>query len=259
MNPLLSVAPHRHLVIAHRGNSAHAPENTIEAFQQAVALGVDGMEFDVHVTKDGHAVVIHDERVDRTTNGSGLVAQMTLAQIRGLDAGARFVAPPVGGTPYAGRGIGVPTLQDVLDTFPSVPCMVEIKTPDASAEVRRIVLDQRGQGRCVICSFVERALDVFEGSGIPLGASPVQLRRLYWQGYLRRAVPRVPFQMVSTSTSHRHLPLPIGGWAAILEPLGVPVHVWTIDDVREARRLWAKGVRGILTNDPATILRAADS
>jgi glycerophosphoryl diester phosphodiesterase len=257
VNSLLSVAPYRRLVIAHRGNSVHAPENTIEAFQQAVALGADGMEFDVRLTGDGHAIVIHDATVERTTNGTGLVAQMTLAQIRALDAGARFVAHNEGGTPYAGRGIVVPTLQEVLDAFPSVPCIVEIKSPDASAEVRRIILEARAQERCVVCSFVERALDPFEASGIPIGAMTSQLRGLIWQGYLRRSLASIPFQMVSVPTSYHHLPLPIGGWARILEPLGVPVHVWTVDDADDARRLWAKGVRGILTNDTASMLRAA--
>jgi glycerophosphoryl diester phosphodiesterase len=200
---------------------------------------------------------MHDPTVDRTTSGSGTVAQMTLAQIRALDAGARFVARTTGGRPYAGRGIAAPTLQEVLDAFPSLPCIIEIKTPDASAEVRRIVLDQHVPGRCVVSSFVERALDPFEASGIPVGATPSQLRELLWHGVLRRSLPRVPFQMVSASTAHRHLPLPIGGWAQILEPLGVPVHVWTVDDVPKARRLWAKRVRGILTNDTATMIGAA--
>ncbi len=229
----------------------------MEAFQQAVALGIDGMEFDVRLTSDGRAVVMHDPTVDRTTDGTGTVASMTLAQIRALDAGARFT-PDRGATrPYTARGIVAPPLEEVLDAFPSTPCIIEIKAPEASMEVRRIVRDQRATDRCLVGSFVDRALDAFEGSGIAVGASPSQMRVLLWQGYLRRPVRRVPFDVVSTPTTHRHFPLPIGGWAHILEPLGVPVHVWTVDDAEEARRLWDKGVRGILTNDPATILRAA--
>jgi glycerophosphoryl diester phosphodiesterase len=261
VNALLSVAPYRRLVIAHRGNSARAPENTMEAFQQAVALGVDAMEFDVRLTKDGRAVVMHDPTVDRTTSGTGAIAELTLAQIRGLDAGARFTLDKGASTPYAGRGIVAPTLEEVLDAFPTVPVIIELKTPDVSSEVRRIVLDQRVKERCTVATLGERALDLFEGSGISLGATNAQMRALLWHGYLRRTPPRarVPFQMISAPTTHGRIPLPIGGWAKILEPLGVPVHVWTVDDPDHARRLWAKGVRGILTNDPATMLSAARS
>ena len=229
----------------------------MEAFQQAVALGVDGMEFDVRLTRDGRAVVMHDATVDRTTSGSGAVADLTLAQIRGLDAGARFTPDGGGSLPYAGRGFVAPTLDEVLDAFPSVPCIIELKAPEVSMEVRRIVLDQQARARCVVASFVAHALDAFEGSGIPLGASTPQMQALLWHGYLRRRVTGVPFQMVSAPTKYRHLPLPLGGWASILEPLGVPVHVWTVDDPADGRRLWAKGVRGILTNEPAAMLRAA--
>ncbi|MEP7346625.1 MAG: glycerophosphodiester phosphodiesterase family protein [Gemmatimonadaceae bacterium] len=259
MNVLLSVGSHRRLVVAHRGNSARAPENTMEAFQQSASLGVDGMEFDVRLTRDGRAIAMHDATVDRTTNGSGAVAALTLAQIRAFDAGARFTRDGGHTRPYAGRGIVAPTLEEVLDAFPSVPCIIEIKSLDVSAEVRRIVLDQRATDRCVVGSFVEHALDPFAGSGIPVGATTSQMRALLWQGYLRQPVRRVPFQLVSTPATYRHIPLPIGGWVRILEPLGIPVHVWTVDDTDVARRLWAKGARAILSNDPATMLQVARS
>lgn len=229
----------------------------MEAFQQAVSMGVDGMEFDVRLTRDGRAIVMHDATVDRTTSGSGSVAELSVAQIQGFDAGARFTTDGRS-TPYAGRGIVAPLLEDVLSAFPDLPCIIEIKTPNVSAEVRRIVLDLRARERCVVGSFVDRALDLFEGSGIPLGASTSQMAALLRHGYLRQSVRQVPFQLVSAPMSHRRIPLPIGGWVKILEPLGVPVHVWTIDDPRVARRLWAKGVRGILTNDPAAMLAARD-
>jgi len=228
----------------------------MESFQQAVSMGVDGLEFDVRLTRDGRAIVMHDATIDRTTSGSGSVAQLSLSQIQAFDAGARFTADG-SATPYAGRGIVAPLLEEVLNAFPAVPCIIEIKTPDVSAEVRRIVLDLRAKKRCVVGSFVDRALELFAGSGIPLGASTSQMRALLRQGCLRQPVPRVPFQLVSAPMTYRHIPLPIGGWVKILEPLGVPVHVWTVDDPRVALRLWVKGVRGILTNDPAVMLAAA--
>lgn len=237
----------------------HVPENTIESFRQAIALGVDAIEFDVHLTRDAQAVVIHDPTLDRTTSGHGRIAELELTEIRAHDAGARFT--PDGGRtfPYAGRGLVAPTLAEVLETFPGIPCIIEIKTPAASPEVLRVIRNLGAQDRCIPSSFVDAALDVFHGTGIPIGASTRHLRDILWRGYLRRPVSAVPFQIVSMPTHHGLLPLPVGGFAKILEPLGVPVHVWTVDNPDVARRLWASGVRGILTNDPATMLAAADS
>ncbi|MBV6522322.1 MAG: Glycerophosphodiester phosphodiesterase [Gemmatimonadaceae bacterium] len=254
VNPLLSTQSGP-LVIAHRGNSAHAPENTIEAFRQAIALGADGIEFDVRLTRDGRAIVMHDPAVDRTTSGTGLVADLTYDRIRTLDAGARF-AKPDAPAPYAGRGVYAPLLEDVLDAFPSTPCIIELKTKEAAPEVLRIVRERNAAERCVVGSFVDDALAAFEGTGLALSASTRQLAALLWRGVLRRGILRVPFQCVSTPRSHRFFPLPIAGWTRVLEPLGVPVHVWTIDDPAVARRLWRKGVRGILTNDVPAILAA---
>ncbi|AVK62907.1 glycerophosphodiester phosphodiesterase [Lactobacillus sp. CBA3606] len=93
-------------IIAHRGSKGTRPENTLVAFQAALADGADGLETDVHLSKDGHLIIMHDERVDRTTNGTGRIADLTLAQLKKLDAGAWF-APDYAGT-------RVPTLDEVV-------------------------------------------------------------------------------------------------------------------------------------------------
>src|SRR5919107_2807685 len=113
--------------LAHRGASALAPENTIEAFRLAVGAGAGGLELDVHMTRDGQIVVIHDPTVDRTTNGSGAVSEMTFDELRRLDAGHTF-SPDGGPTrPYRGRGIRVPTLEEVLEGFPDVAVNIDLK------------------------------------------------------------------------------------------------------------------------------------
>ncbi len=105
---------------AHRGASARAPENTLEAFRLAAEDGAGGLETDVHVTRDGHVVAIHDDSVDRTTDGSGLVRETTLAELQSLDAGYRFT-PDGGATfPYRGKGVRVPELREVLLGFPDL-------------------------------------------------------------------------------------------------------------------------------------------
>jgi len=251
MNPLLDM--NARPIVGHRGNAAHAPENTIESFRQAVDLGVDALELDVHLTGDGHVVVIHDPTLDRTTNGSGRVERHTLADIQRADAGARFTRDRGTTFPYRGRGVTVPTLDEVLRAFPATPLLIEIKADAASGPTRELIERHGAVDRCVVASFREEAMHAFHGSGIAQGASRRDTARLLWRALLRLPVTRVGFDVLCMPPHHRGLPLPVGGYASILAPLGVPVHCWTIDDPAEARRLRAAGVRGIISNDPASI------
>jgi len=253
MNPLFEI--NARAIIGHRGNSAHAPENTLESFRQAVELGADAIEFDVHVTADDVPVVMHDPMVDRTTDQTGPISALTWAQVARLDAGARFSKDGVS-FPYRGRGISPPRLSDVLQALPTTPLMIEIKTPAASPAVKRVLEQQGAESRCVMASFVDRALDPFVGSAIPRASSMSEVRSLYWRALLRLAVADVPFRCVSIPRWFKQLPLPLGGYATILRPHGVPVHVWTVDDPGRARRLWRAGLSGIITNDPAVLLAA---
>ena len=98
-------------------------------------------------------------------------------------------------------------------------------------------------------------MDAFQDSGIAQGASRRDTARLLWRALLRLPAGHVDFNVLCMPPTHRGLPLPVGGYAAILEPLGIPVHCWTIDDPAEARRLRQAGVRGIISNDPSAIHR----
>ena len=240
-------------VVGHRGNAAHAPENTIESFRQAIDLGVDALELDVHLSGDGHVVVIHDSTLDRTTSGSGRVERLTLAEIRATDAGARFTRDGGKTWPYRGHGVTVPTLDEVLGTFPATPLLIEVKADEASQPTRALIERHGAVDRCIVASFREVAMGAFQGSGIAQGASRRDTARLLWRALLRVPVGRVDFDVMCMPPSHRGLPLPVGGYASILAPLGVPVHCWTIDDPAKARRLREVGVRGIISNDPAAI------
>ena len=251
MHPLLDM--NARPIVGHRGNAAHAPENTIESFRQAVDLGVDALELDVHLSADGHVVVIHDPTLDRTTNGSGRVERLTLAEIREADAGARFTRDAGATWPYRGRGVTVPTLDEVLGAFPGTPLLIEIKA-DAAARPTRALIEQHGPAdRCIVASFREVAMGAFRDSGIAQAASRRDTAQLLWRALLRAPVRGVDFDVLCMPPSHRGLPLPVGGYASILAPLGIPVHCWTIDDPAHAGRLRAVGVRGIISNDPGLI------
>lgn len=120
------------LVVGHRGAAAHRPENTMPSYQLAVEQGVDAIELDVHLTVDGQLAVIHDETLERTTDMTGSVARLTMEEIRGADAGAGFTGED-GSHPYAGAGLRVPTLPEVLDWLPDgVGLVVEVKAREAA-------------------------------------------------------------------------------------------------------------------------------
>jgi glycerophosphoryl diester phosphodiesterase len=252
---VLLVDPAARPVIAHRGESAHAPENTMAAFERAVRLGADALEFDVRLSADGVAVVHHDPTLERTTSGAGPVSARTVAELRALDAGARFTRDGGRSFPFRGTGVRVPTLDEVLGAWPATPVLIEIKVAEASAEVRRVLDRHAAAGRAVVASFVDAAVAPFRGSPYATGAARGDVARLLAASLLGAAV-RPPYQLASVPPTYNGLPLPLGRFARSLRPAGVPVHVWTVDRPDEARAMWGAGVTGIVTNDPAAILAA---
>lgn len=149
------------IVVAHRGASAVAPENTMEAYRRAVEMGADAIELDVHLTQDGQLAVIHDDTLDRTTDGTGSVAGMTVEALRAFDAGFRFTGPH-GDFPFRGRGLQVPTLPEVLDWLPDgIGLVVEIKAREAADAVVEALRDTpvRRAGAVNVISFDEAAID----------------------------------------------------------------------------------------------------
>jgi glycerophosphoryl diester phosphodiesterase len=150
------------IIAAHRGASASAPENTMEAFRLAVDAGADAIEIDVHLTADGELAVIHDETLDRTTDRSGAVAELTMDEIREADAGARFTRAGDSGFPFAGRDLRVPALPEVLAWLPETSGLViEIKARAAADAVVAAVDDHPIQtdNRLSVISFDEATID----------------------------------------------------------------------------------------------------
>ncbi len=252
MHPLLD--PDYRPVVGHRGNAAHAPENTLESFSQALALGADAIELDIHLSADGHVVVVHDPTLDRTTSASGPVAALPLARLREADAGARFTRDAGRTFPYAGRGLGIPTLDEVLGAFERAQVLIEVKTAAASAEARRIIERHGAEARVIVESFSAAAMIPFLGSRIAIGASQQDVTRLLGPALLRRRPRTLPFSVMCIPRWYRGIPVPVGALAACARPAGALVHVWTVNDPAEARRLWAAGARGIISDDPAAIL-----
>jgi glycerophosphoryl diester phosphodiesterase len=255
MNVLLD--PAAKLVIAHRGDSAHFPENTLESLRQAMVLGADAIEFDVRLSRDGQAVVMHDPTVDRTTDGTGAVSAWTLEQLQRLDAGYHFTRDGGGTFPFRGLGMSIPTLELVLSVFPGVPMIVEVKTAEASAEVKRLLARTGAEGRCLIGSFDDAAIAPFRDTPVAHSASRREVIGLFARALLPGAPSRLPYQALAIPPSFNGLPLPVMRFARMARRAGATTHVWTVDDPAQAERYWAGAVNGIITNDPGTILASA--
>ena len=242
------------LVIGHRGNATHAPENTLESFRQAAALGVDAIELDVRLTRDGVPVVIHDPTLGRTTDRGDAVADISLAQLRRADAGATFT-PDAGATfPFRGRGLTIPTLREVVETIEGLPLLIEVKVPEAGPAIVDVLARSAASGRVVAASMQRDAVVPMREASLATGAAAMDVLSL-WSLLIRGQLPRqLPYAALCIPRFYGGLPLPVVGLARLAREADVATHVWTIDSPQAAERLWRAGIQGIVTNDPRTML-----
>ncbi len=243
-------------IIAHRGASRAAPENTLVAFALALEQGADALEFDVRVTADGVPVVIHDPTLERTTDRRLEVRATTAAEVLSADAGARYSPDEGRSFPWRNRGIRVPTMTEVLDAFPDTPLLIEVKEPVGQECIRGVLEDHGRVDRWVIASASWQALDVFRGGAFALAASRREILTLYARAALRRGPRAVGYRALSVPLHYRGMPVATHRFVRAARRVGCPVHVWTVDDETTARRLWDRGVSGIVTNVPQR-MRAA--
>jgi len=245
--------------LAHRGASILAPENTIEAFRIAVEAGAGGLELDVHMTRDGHIVVIHDATVDRTTGASGTVAEMTIGELRGFDAGHTF--SPDGGSnhPYRGLGVRVPTLRDVLEEFPGVAVNIDIKAkrPGIEATVLGVLREANALGRALVVSTPRATVKRFRkisGGHISTGASRWETGIFYLLCRLRlERLVSPAYDALQVPLRHRGIPLVTPRFIEAAHARGVRVDVWTINQADEMHRLLDLGVDVIMTDRPGML------
>jgi glycerophosphoryl diester phosphodiesterase len=241
-------------VIAHRGDSAHFPENTIPSFDRALELGVDAIEFDLRVSRDGEVVIIHDATVDRTTNGSGLVASFTLAELKALDAGARF-SPDRGQTyPFRGRGLTIPTLDEMLSRYGSIPLLIEVKLPEAGPGASALIDRHDAIRRVVLDSTDFRALEPFRSTPIITGASLRDIVAILPRTMIGLPLGQMPYRAFCIPLRYNGIPVPARRLARAARKEGVPTHVWTVNEPSVAEDLWRSGINGIISDDPGTML-----
>ncbi|MDQ3605298.1 MAG: glycerophosphodiester phosphodiesterase [Gemmatimonadota bacterium] len=253
-HPYLAGAP---LLMAHRGGAGLAPENTLFALRRAVQWWeADILEIDVQPTRDGEAVVMHDSTVDRTTDGTGRVADLTFAQLRELDAGYRFT--PDGGRsfPFRGRGIGISTLWELLEALPASRVNLEIKNGRAQERVWETIHALDAAGRVLLASGLRANRARFASYGGATSAAREELYTFLALHRLHAAALYVPavdaFQVPETAWGRRVLS---PRFVREAQAKNLALHVWTVNGEADMRRLLGWGVDGIITDRPDRLAR----
>ncbi len=228
-------------LIAHRGFSSRAPENTMAAFGMAVEFGADGLEFDVHLSKDGEVVICHDERVDRTTDGQGWIKDFSWPELQRLDAGSWF------GTEFSGARI--PRLSELLEMVTDTRLLIniELKTniftyPGIEEKVIRLVQNFGIVNRCIISSFNHYSL-------VRVGAILPELKTgaLYDADLFKPWEYATTFGATALHPEH-HSVTPEMVRAA--HDRGLQVNPWTVNEPAHIERMIAAGVDALITNYP---------
>lgn len=250
----------RPLIFAHRGGAHLEPEHTMLAFKRSAELGVDGFEIDIRLTKDEEILVFHDETVDRTTNGAGAVASLTLEDLRELNHGYHFQNLD-GEYVYREKHVEPVTLRELLTAFPNMLINIDIKDgPDTyegslmPSKLWRLIEELDAAERVIITSFYSEQIDRFNlyaQNRVALGAGEAEVRNAFTTftgqfGHLYHPKADV-FQI---PLKHNRIPLDSPKFIQFLSALNIPVHYWDINDVVTMQRLIRLGAKGIVTDRP---------
>lgn len=248
------------LVIAHRGGAGLAPEATMAAFGLSDSLGADVLEFDVRLSADGEWVVLHDGRVDRTTDGEGAVAGMRLRQLKALDAGYNWSADGGRSFPHRGRGLEIPTLEEVLAAFPGRRFNIEIKIDSvaAVADFCRRVETLGAAERVLVASFHPAVIQAARQgcAGAATAATYGEALRFFVLNRLGLdAAYSGGADAMQVPTRLGRLAVADARFVAGARRHNIDVHPWTVDDAETMKTLVETGVGGIITDYPDRLLQ----
>jgi glycerophosphoryl diester phosphodiesterase len=274
-NPWLA---RRVLHFAHQGGELEAPSNTLYAFKTGLAKGAHALELDVHATQDGEIVVSHDPTVDRCTNGTGSIDSLTLAQIRELDAAHWFVPgrdAQTDGDDYPLRGMAsgdreppdgfsredfrIPTLREVLDSFPGVVVNMDIKRtePEVRPYEDLVARELEEAGRIddvIVASFHDSAIKRFRSllPGVSTAAALGESADFFTALFAGSDPPsEIAYQALQVPATYEDRQLVTKDFVDRAHRSGVAVHVWTVNDADEMRALIDMGVDGLMSARPS--------
>jgi len=248
------------LVIAHQGGDDLWPGDTLYAFERSVELGVDVLEMDVHSTNDGVLVLIHDSTVDRTTNGVGAVNSFTLGELQKLDAGYDWSRDEGATYPYRDQGIAIPTLKDVFEAFPDIRMNIEIKqdTPSITRPFCEIIREYGMQEKVLVASFKPNALEEFR-ENCPEVATSSHEDEVRTFVYLNLAFLgdtfKPGFSAVQVPEESSGITILTQRFVNVAHRKGLEVHVWTVDEIDDMKRMIDLGLDGIITDRPDRLMQ----
>ena len=249
------------LVIAHAEDTGTGlwPGDTFAHLDGAADLGVDVLEMNVHMTRDGAIVLIHDDTVDRTTDGTGTVWELTLAEVQALDAAYHW-SPDDGATfPYRGQGLTIPTLEAVFEKYPDYPMIVEIKqtTPSLAQPLCDLIRRHGLEQRVIVPSFSDQAIREFRQAcpEVATAAARDEVTAFVLLNYAFLAGTVSPaYQALHVPERSSGITVVTPGAVAAAHQRGVQVHVWTVNDPDDMRRFLDMGVDGLMTDRPDLLL-----
>jgi glycerophosphoryl diester phosphodiesterase len=221
------------------------------AFTGAVERwGADMLELDVRLSRDGVVVVLHDETVDRTTDGTGPVGALSFQELQELDAGFRFTDPE-GEASFRGRGVRIPRLEELLEAFPGMRLNVEAKEPQVARPLVDLIRRHGAEERVLVAAEFERSRRSVRGYPGPWGASR---HHLFWFWLLHRLPGGSPYtpgaDALQIPEEWKGLRILSERFVKAAHARNLPVHVWTVDDPEDMRRMLAMGVDGIQSDRP---------
>lgn len=244
-------AAERTLNIAHRGGVREAPEHTLLAYERALESGADVLELDVHLSRDGELIVLHDTTVDRTTDGEGPIAELSLEEIRALDAAYNF-SPDRESFPERGQGHRIPTAREVFEAFPSAPYVIELKPPgeEIASALIDLIREFQLEDRTIVAS-VNGPTIRFVREAAPELLTSFSLD----EGFYFIDHPLETFEHYSPPSRFFQLPLAAVD-DTVLEKArmkGVHLQAFTVNDEDEMKRLIEAGINGIMTDRPSLL------
>jgi glycerophosphoryl diester phosphodiesterase len=253
---------HRPLVIAHQGGDGVWPGDTMFAFENAVQIGADVLEMDAHITKDRQIVLMHDEKVDRTTDGTGLIEDLTLEEIEALDAAYKWSTDDGKTFPYRGQGIQVPTLDELFQTFPQMRYVIEIKLTQNPIDQPLCELIRRHnmQEKVVIASFHDEAMQNFRTTCPEVATSAsrgevtafVLLGKVFLSGWI---IPQYEsLHPPYDPEESMNIPIMTKRFIREAHAKNIAVEPWTVNDPVLMKQYIEWGVDGIMTDRPDLML-----
>ena len=250
-------------VIAHRGDSHNYPENTLPAFRSAVDMGIDVVETDIHITKDGVLVIWHDPTLERNTDGTGRVEDHTLAELRRYDAGYTFTKDGGRTYPFRGKGITMCILAEALEACPDQRFNIDLKTkcPQIVDEFIRVIRQHDAVDRVVGASFhlsnlrrLRRLAPDFLTSVTTAEVVPLLLRQKTHtlpKTFKRKIIFQIPRQA-------SFIKVVTPSFVREMHRRDAVVMVWTINDEQSMRELFGMGVDSVMTDNPALVIKVAE-